>query len=169
MGNFSKFDKGRREGKGFGGDRFGGGRKFGGHSDIPRQMFSATCSQCGQSCEVPFRPTGDRPVFCSNCFKSQGGPSPRFAPKSFGGSNRGGSIGSSGHGGNASVSTGGSVSKAQFDSLNAKLDKILSMLGANKAVEAPTPTQGRGSDRSVGEKVVKKEKAPAKKAKGKKK
>lgn len=36
-------------------------------------MHQATCSECGQSCEIPFRPTGDRPVFCSKCFDKQGG------------------------------------------------------------------------------------------------
>lgn len=32
------------------------------------QMFSAKCADCGNSCEVPFRPSGDRPVYCNNCF-----------------------------------------------------------------------------------------------------
>jgi CxxC-x17-CxxC domain-containing protein len=31
-------------------------------------LHRATCSTCGQSCEVPFRPSDDRPVFCKNCF-----------------------------------------------------------------------------------------------------
>jgi CxxC-x17-CxxC domain-containing protein len=35
------------------------------------EMFSATCAQCGKRCEVPFRPTGERPVFCRDCFRSQ--------------------------------------------------------------------------------------------------
>lgn len=34
-----------------------------------RQMYDATCSKCGQPTQVPFQPTGDRPVYCSNCFK----------------------------------------------------------------------------------------------------
>ncbi len=33
-----------------------------------RKMFSATCTDCGVRCEVPFRPTGDKPIYCSNCF-----------------------------------------------------------------------------------------------------
>lgn len=33
------------------------------------QMFGATCSECGEMCEVPFRPKGGRPIFCSACFK----------------------------------------------------------------------------------------------------
>ena len=36
----------------------------------PRQMFSATCAQCGEQTEVPFQPKQDRPVYCSNCYNS---------------------------------------------------------------------------------------------------
>ncbi len=39
---------------------------FGGRT--PRQMHTATCAQCGQATEVPFRPRGDRPVYCSDCY-----------------------------------------------------------------------------------------------------
>jgi len=31
----------------------------------------ATCSQCGRSTTVPFRPTQGRPVFCRECFQSR--------------------------------------------------------------------------------------------------
>jgi CxxC-x17-CxxC domain-containing protein len=34
----------------------------------PRQMFPVTCAGCGVETEVPFKPTGDRPVYCSDCF-----------------------------------------------------------------------------------------------------
>lgn len=63
------------------GDR-GGRGGFGGRS----QMFSATCSECGDDCEVPFKPTGGRPVLCSKCFDKQGGASDR--PSRFGGERR---------------------------------------------------------------------------------
>lgn len=36
-------------------------------------MFAATCSSCGKACEVPFRPTGEKPVYCSDCFGKMGG------------------------------------------------------------------------------------------------
>lgn len=36
-----------------------------------RQMFQATCSECGNDCEIPFQPRGGRPVFCSSCFEKQ--------------------------------------------------------------------------------------------------
>ena len=48
--------------------RDGGGSNF---SD--RQMFSATCDQCGEHCQVPFRPTQGKPVLCSNCFAEKNG------------------------------------------------------------------------------------------------
>ncbi|MFH0835384.1 MAG: CxxC-x17-CxxC domain-containing protein [Candidatus Micrarchaeota archaeon] len=35
----------------------------------PRQSYKATCSECGQECEVPFKPTEGRPVYCNECFK----------------------------------------------------------------------------------------------------
>ncbi len=37
--------------------------------------FKAVCAECGQSCEVPFKPTGDRPVYCRNCFSKREGSS----------------------------------------------------------------------------------------------
>ncbi len=67
-----RFDGPRRGGPGFkkggfsGGSRFGGDR--GGRGDRP-QMFDATCANCGNECQVPFRPTGDKPVYCNNCFR----------------------------------------------------------------------------------------------------
>lgn len=34
-----------------------------------RQMYSAVCSECGKTCQVPFEPRGDRPIYCSDCFR----------------------------------------------------------------------------------------------------
>lgn len=36
-----------------------------------REMFPATCAACGVETQVPFRPSGDRPVYCSDCYSSQ--------------------------------------------------------------------------------------------------
>jgi len=56
--------------KSFGGSRFGGKKSFGqgGGRDGQKEMFSAICATCGKECEVPFRPTGERPVYCRDCF-----------------------------------------------------------------------------------------------------
>lgn len=35
-----------------------------------RQMFPATCAQCGKDTQVPFEPRGDKPVYCSDCFRT---------------------------------------------------------------------------------------------------
>ncbi len=35
----------------------------------PRELFDATCARCGKETQVPFRPTGARPVYCSDCFR----------------------------------------------------------------------------------------------------
>lgn len=43
---------------------FGRGRGFGG----PREMHKATCADCGNECEVPFKPTEGRPVYCKECY-----------------------------------------------------------------------------------------------------
>ncbi len=47
----------------------GGGSSYGGGAR--REMFKATCSQCGGVAEVPFQPRGDKPVYCRDCFASR--------------------------------------------------------------------------------------------------
>ena len=48
--------------------RAGGGGGYGGGA---REMHPAVCAQCGKDTEVPFRPSGDRPVYCSDCFSKR--------------------------------------------------------------------------------------------------
>jgi len=43
----------------------------GGYSSGERQMHSATCASCGREAQVPFVPRGDKPVYCSDCFREQ--------------------------------------------------------------------------------------------------
>jgi len=99
---------GRRDG-GRGG--FGGGRDRG-----PVIMHQAICDQCGKSCEVPFRPTSGKPVYCSACF---GG-------KKEIGNNRGGNrpdfVGDISRESNYEL-------KKQLEILNTKMDRLI------KAVE----------------------------------
>ncbi len=37
----------------------------------PREMHSAVCAECGRTAQVPFQPTGARPVYCSDCFQGK--------------------------------------------------------------------------------------------------
>ncbi len=121
-------------GRDFGGRDFGGGRDFssgrdsggrdyGGGYEKTNTMHKTTCSQCGSACEVPFRPSGERPVFCNNCFKRDGSSAPRRSfddqPKRYG----------SDSGSSSTPYKSPDQSAKQFEAINAKLDKILEILG----------------------------------------
>ncbi|MDH4330922.1 MAG: hypothetical protein OEV93_05250, partial [Candidatus Moranbacteria bacterium] len=108
------------------GDRRGGDRP---------EMHRAVCSKCGDNCEVPFKPTGSKPIFCSKCFgENQGGDSrgrggfndrdrkPRFDDRksSFGFD-----------GGQSYKKTEIKDYKKDFEILNSKLDRVLRALGDN--------------------------------------
>jgi len=68
-----------------GGSSYGGSSSYCGDYRRQREMLSATCSQCGKEAQVPFQPRrGDKPVYCSDCFRSQ-----RSSSGGYGGS-RGG-------------------------------------------------------------------------------
>src|SRR5260221_7587200 len=108
---------------------FGGGRNFGGGNDRggrfdndrgPREMFKAVCDNCGKDCEVPFRPTSGKPVYCSDCFEKMGG--------------RDGDSGRPERRESRPQAPRVDLSIAQFDSLNVKLDRIIKLLEP-KAVE----------------------------------
>jgi CxxC-x17-CxxC domain-containing protein len=89
-------------------DRRSGGRSF----DRERpEMFKAICADCGASCEVPFKPSGDKPVYCSNCFtkKGESGSAPRH--ESHGSSN--------------------SKLEEKIEAIHAKVEKILKLLNAD--------------------------------------
>ena len=47
-------------------DSRGGARR----ERAPRQMYDAVCAECGKPCQVPFQPRDDRPVMCSDCYRS---------------------------------------------------------------------------------------------------
>lgn len=60
MGNFNHSNSSR-----------GGGfnrRNFNDRGSRSVEMHKAICDKCGKECEVPFKPTSGKPVFCSNCF-----------------------------------------------------------------------------------------------------
>jgi CxxC-x17-CxxC domain-containing protein len=56
----------------YGGGSYGGGSYGGGYSR-ERTMTQVVCANCGQDTEVPFVPRGDKPVYCSDCYKTVGG------------------------------------------------------------------------------------------------
>ena len=74
------------------------------------EMHEATCSKCGKQCQVPFKPTGSKPVFCSECFGQQ--------------NDRGNNFGSRDN----IMGSHSGASSEQISQINAKLDKIVGIL-----------------------------------------
>ena len=54
---------------------YSGGRNFGRsrRSSEPPTMHKTVCDECKQDCEVPFKPTANKPIYCDECFKKKGG------------------------------------------------------------------------------------------------
>ena len=46
---------------------YGNSRSYG----APREMHKVTCSDCGIETEVPFKPDGERPVYCRDCYRKR--------------------------------------------------------------------------------------------------
>lgn len=71
-----------------------------------KRMYSATCDQCGADCELPFKPSSDKPVFCSDCYVKEDKPKRWWADYS-----------------------------AEFQALNTKLDMIINFLKISEKKE----------------------------------
>lgn len=141
---------GRRSFGGGGRQSFGGGggrRSFGGGRDRnrdsgDREMFSAVCDNCGKDCQVPFRPTSGKPVLCSDCF----GKSDRSNH-----SDRGSRGGNSGGGDSRKV-------LEKIASLEAKLDKVLDLLGQDTPETKEVKPKAKKTTKAAKEEVVPAEK-----------
>jgi CxxC-x17-CxxC domain-containing protein len=105
-----------------------------------RKMFEAVCDGCGKDCEVPFKPSEDKPVYCDECFgknnDSRRGDSKRSESR-----------------GNASDN---SLSK-QIEALNSKLDKVIQLLTPKDKKEELIKLAPQGT--KLAPKEIKKEKA----------
>lgn len=56
------------------------GSSSGGYNSGPREMTDVTCSECGKQTQVPFKPDGSRPVYCSECYQKH---RPARAPRRY--------------------------------------------------------------------------------------
>ncbi|MEI7752508.1 MAG: CxxC-x17-CxxC domain-containing protein [Candidatus Omnitrophota bacterium] len=43
------------------------------HQRPGRVLHKAVCADCHRDCEIPFKPTGERPVYCKECFSKRKG------------------------------------------------------------------------------------------------
>jgi CxxC-x17-CxxC domain-containing protein len=180
MGNFNRSDRPSGGFRGGGGrPSFGGNRSRFAHRDSgsdnfdrgagrgQRPMFQTVCSNCGKECEVPFKPTNGKPVYCSDCFEKMGNRAdkPRFDDRRPQG-----------------TSNAPELNRSQLDALHAKLDKILILLQPKVETKSDVIASGPVSDKklsvlsenvdetdktkkvkSTKTKKVEKKKAPAKK------
>lgn len=133
-----------------GGDRpsFGGrpsfGSKFGGRSDGPKTMHKAICAGCKKTCEVPFKPNGQKPVFCNDCFGDQqdenkGGSENKYEKRNF--SEPRFPRVERKEREYVKPAALGSDLKKEIDSLNAKLDKIIDMM--KQGIKPKSPEKER--------------------------
>lgn len=131
-GGFKGGWKGRND------DRSG---SFGDKDSRPVVLHPATCESCKKPCEVPFKPNGDKPVYCRDCFAGRaamgGDRSKRkdfrndrgerneertFAPRAFSASTN------SSFSNAASVNKENEYLKKQIEIMNAKLDKLTAIV-----------------------------------------
>ena len=119
-GSNRSFDRGsgRRDSEGSG-KRFGGRSndrsdsgdfnrsRFGGRSNDRVERTTVICDSCKKSCEVPFKPSSNKPIYCSDCFKKDSSSNSRDYNRSESNSNN---------------------NENQFKEIHKKLDKILNAL-----------------------------------------
>lgn len=154
MGNFQG---GGNRGGGFrAGNRGGGfrGGNGGGRGEVT--MHKATCDECHKSCEVPFRPSGDKPVYCSDCFSNKRDDGDRAPRREF--SDRGPKRDFNDRPAQsfAKPTSNDGVSK-QLSEISAKLDRLTSAI---EKLTAPK-TESKPVVKSVEVKKVEIKKAPA--------
>jgi CxxC-x17-CxxC domain-containing protein len=111
-------------------------RDFGRSNFGEKRMFEAVCDECGENCEVPFRPTSGKPVYCSECFDKVGG---------------------------KSESRKSGPSNEQFEMLSNKLDKIIKLLTPASSVpaEVTAPVKIKEKTKAIKVEVAKPKKALA--------
>ncbi|MBS3146357.1 hypothetical protein J4471_01530 [Candidatus Woesearchaeota archaeon] len=73
-------------------------------------MHEVICDKCKKQCQVPFKPTGDKPVYCSDCFRKN-----ENSNRSYGSRDQ-----------DRPLRSG--MSSEEFNKINAKLDKIIQAL-----------------------------------------
>ena len=102
-------------------------------------MYSAVCDDCGSKCLVPFKPSSDKPIYCSSCFEKRGNT----------------------HGGDSKIDQ---KQNEQLDIIISKLDQLVSLLENQKQVKEEKPAKKKAEKKETTKKETPKKKA-AKKAK----
>jgi CxxC-x17-CxxC domain-containing protein len=115
-----------------------------------QEMFKVRCAECGKETEVPFRPTGDRPVYCRDCFADKQDDGPRdFKKKDFSRRREGGAPESN---------KGIDNLKAEVHLLHKKIDSLTGMIE-----KLSTSVTGEIQRESVRDALIKADVLPARK------
>jgi len=118
-----------------------------------REMYAATCKDCGKACEVPFQPTPDRPAFCQACFdkrkqaRAQKGNGQKSQPQPK-------------HQSQQQTSPSQADVSRRIDALNSKLDRLIAMMESHAHA---APTKEKKIAKKAAKKTVKKKTATKKK------
>lgn len=125
MGNFQG---GGNRGGGFRGGNGGGRPSFGRGGDREVTMHKAICDECKKSCEVPFRPSSDKPVYCNECFSGKRDGEDRAPRRDFGdrGPNR--DFGNRPAQSFAKPAGGQEDVKKQLGEISTKLDRLIGVI-----------------------------------------
>jgi len=148
----------------FGFDNNSGGNRgsFRRGSDRP-MLYDAVCDECGKDCRVPFRPSGNKPIYCSECFEKKGG------GRKDGRSNRGGykpRFNDRGSDRSSQRNSGGpdfSQLTKNLGILNNKLDTIITLLGTDVKEKISSKTVKVKKEKKVAIKKTKDSKPKVKK------
>jgi CxxC-x17-CxxC domain-containing protein len=112
---------GGRSSGGFGRRSEGGFRDR--DSERSSQKYDAVCAKCGKKCQVPFKPTGTKPVLCSDCFRQSAGSGDRSIRMASPG-----------------------ISPGQINEINGKLDMIIKLLKNLEIDESEDDEPNKSSD-----------------------
>ena len=141
MGNFNRS---------FNRDSRSGGSSGGFNRSRDREMHSTTCSNCGRECQVPFKPNGSKPVFCSDCFEKNGGEQRRSNDRDYAAPRRSNferpQYSDRPQYNERPQQNDRPQNNDQFVSLNAKLDRIITLLTPkpeynNEPAQSATPAE----------------------------
>ncbi len=138
FGGRPSFGGGQR-GAGRSNDRGGDRRDARGPKKAEQEMFKATCTTCGAACEVPFRPDGQKPVLCRDCYATKNSFEPGGQKRE--GRERGASFGAKAapaYERNAPKAAPASVDLSglmkRIDTLESKLNQVLELIQTPVAV-----------------------------------
>lgn len=131
----------------FGSSRFGGagfGKKpwAGRDSSEKKTTFhKAICSKCGNSCEVPFRPVGGKPVLCRDCFVPTGERAgaradDRYSKRDSRGSSFGARPSYAPSSAPAESGAGNAAVLKQLEILNAKIERLIAIVASQNGTPA---------------------------------